>query len=80
MKLRKRNLQTISYIACGVNNLSKRNTDGSRREKRQLRFEPISDFPENAPPPPPPNKTEMSIEDLIDDTIFRVSYYFVVVI
>ena len=78
MKLQKTKLQKISYIACGVNNLNKRNTDGSRREKRQLRFEPVSDFPDNAPPPLS-NKTA-SIEDLIDDSIFRVSFYKVVII
>ena len=74
------NKQCQEYFctACGVNNLNKRNKDGSRREKRQVRFGSISDFPDNAPQPKEPldnveNQTA-SIEDLINDPIIlRVS-------
>lgn len=69
--------QEYFCTACGVNNLNKRNKDGSRREKRQVRFGSISDYPDNAPPPKEPfdnveNQTA-SIEDLINDSVLRVS-------
>ena len=76
--IKNKQCQEYFYTACGVNNLNKRNKDGSRREKRQVRFGSISDFPDNAPLPKEPldnveNQTA-SIEDLINDPIIlRVS-------